>query len=300
MNKVFISWTDREPEFQNYLSGVNILLSPSLVAKNWNVTTWSTMPESIMVDSGTFTQSKKKGVLDVQSCIKAQLRILEGWPDEKLSFFIHYDYPLNINLPFDKYQEKVELNLKSAKEYIGDFPHAENRIPVAVIHALDAETLTESWLALKEMGYKRFALGSLVTLLFRSRDRLQLLLRTSQELGIIDLHLLGISSSNLLKDRVGLWLGSFDTSSPTRQAIAGTIVYSDPFESFILQPTQRNKIVKSDFGGRKTIQMPRPCACPVCSRDSKSLLCSEEQRARQLRKIHNAYHLIEEVKSWGV
>lgn len=298
MIQVFISWTDREPEFQKYLEVTNILLSPSLLTKNWNVTNWSMMPQSVMVDSGTFTQFKNNGVVDVQSCIQAQLRILEGWPNEKSAFFIHYDYPLSLNLPFDQYQERVAQNLESAQEYITSFPHAKNRIPVAVIHALDAETLAESWLALQDMGYRRFAMGSLVALLFRSRDRLQLLFETCQELGLVNLHLLGISSPSLLREKVGTWIGSLDTSAPTRQAIAGTINYSNPFERFVLAPTQRHRMVNSGFGKRKTLSTPRPCLCPVCSLDPQSLLCIDESKARQRRKIHNAFHLLEEVKSW--
>lgn len=252
-----------------------------------------------MVDSGTFTQTKKQGVLDVRSCLQAQLRILEGWPSDRKALLIHYDTPLPPNLPFDEYQARVKLNLEFAREYIAQFPRLDNFIPVAVIHALDGETLATSYLELRDMGYRRFALGSLVALLYRSRSRLRSLLRICQELGLEKLHLLGISSPSILRDLLGPWIGSFDTSAPVRQAIAGTIFYSRPFERFVLRPTGRQALGNRSYGNRQPLRTPRPCACPVCQADPSGLLCEDAIEARQRRKIHNAFHLIEEVKSWS-
>lgn len=298
MTRAFLCWSDREPEFQKFLPGVSLLISPSLLTKQWNVSNWGIMPQSVIVDSGTFTKTKNKGVVDVRSCIQAQLRILEGWPTDRVAFLIHYDKPLSPHLPFDEYQARVGHNLELAESYIAGFPREKNRIPVAVIHALDGETLAASYLELRRMGYQRFAIGSLVALLYRSRTRLESLLEICRELKLTNLHVLGISSPALLEPQLGPWIGSFDTSAPIRQAIGGTIFYSRPFKRFVLTPTGRQKLASRSFGSREPLEAPRPCGCPVCSAEPDGLLCADAIEARQRRKIHNAFHLLEEVNSW--
>jgi len=300
MTRVYFCWTNREPEFQHFLPGARLLVSPSLLTRAWNVQAWNVMPQCVMVDSGTFTQTKRKGVLDVRTCLQAQLRILEGWPTDRSAFLIHFDTPLPPSLPFDEYQARVKLNLEFAAAYITQFPRLANLVPVAVIHALDGETLAASYLELRDMGYRHFALGSLVALLYRSRNRLRSLLEICRELGLEDLHVLGIASPSVLKGLLGPWIGSFDSSAPVRQAICGTIFYSRPFERFVLRPTGRQALGNRSFGNREPLHTPRPCACPVCADDPIGLLCSDESEARQRRKIHNAFHLLEEVASWTI
>ncbi len=299
MTRVYLCWTDREPEFQQLLPHAHLLISPALLTKRWNVQSWNVLPLSVMVDSGAFTQTKTKGVVSVSTCLGAQLRILEGWPPEREAILIHYDKPLHPNLPFDQYQARVSQNLEAAKLYIDQFPKAPHLIPMAVLHALDGETLAASYLELRGMGYRRFAIGSLVALLYHSRSHLQSLLKICQELGLHGLHILGISSPSLLKDQLGPWIGSFDTSAPVRQAIGGTVFYSNPFERFVLRPTGPQKLGNRSFGNRASLDSPRLCACPVCSVDSQALLNPNAIDARQNRKIHNAFHLLQEVSSWA-
>jgi queuine/archaeosine tRNA-ribosyltransferase len=300
MIRAYLCWSDREPEFQELLPGSHLLISPALLAKRWTVRSWRTLPESLMVDSGAFTQSKRKGIVDVRTCLEAQLRILKGWPPEREAILVHYDKPLHPNLPFDEYQDRVSQNLDAAGEYIGAFPKGGGLIPMAVLHALDEETLASSHLELRSMGYRRFALGSLVALIYRSRLRLQGLLRTCRDMGLTGLHILGISSPSLLKPEIGPWIGSFDTSAPVRQAIGGTVFYSDPFERFVIRPTGPQKLSKRSYGCRSELDFPRPCACPVCSVDARALLGPCEADARQKRKVHNAFHLLREVRSWSI
>ena len=298
MTRVYLCWSDREPEFQQLLPGSHLLVSPAHVTKRWCVGDWKTLPASVIIDSGAFTESKKHGVVDVRTCLEAQLRILNGWPREAEAILVHYDKPLEPNLPFAEYQARVSQNLEAAREYLGRFPVAGHLTPMAVIHALDAETLAASYLELHDMGYRRFAVGSLVALLYRSRARLQEIFRVCRELELQGLHILGISSPALLRDEVGPWIGSFDTSAPVRQAIGGTVLYSNPFERRVLRPKGPHKLGNRRFGSRSILDAPRPCGCPVCSADSQALLCPNENEARQNRKIHNAFHLLEEVKSW--
>ena len=299
MTRVYLCWTSREPEFQQVLPHSHLLISPALLTKRWTVQSWGALPESVMVDSGAFTQDKKKGVINVETCLQAQLRILQGWPPNKEAILVHYDKPLHPDLPFDEYQDRVAQNLEAARHYIDSFPRAENLIPMAVIHALDGETLAASYLELRAMGYRRFAIGSLVALLYRSRTRLQTLLKICQDLGLAGLHILGISSPSLLKPEVGTWIGSFDTSAPVRQALGGTVFYSNPFERFVLRPTGPQKLGSRSYGNRAPLDLPRPCACPVCLANPHALLSSNEIDARQKRKIHNAFHLLAEVQSWA-
>ena len=299
MTRVYLCWSDREPEFQQFLPGSHVLISPALLTKRWNVKSWRALPESVMVDSGAFTLTKTKGITNVETCLAAQLRILEGWPTGSEAVLIHYDKPLQPNLPFDHYQARVSQNLEAAHEYLSRFPRAQNLIPMAVIHALDGETLIASFLELQSMGYRRFAIGSLVALIYRSRSHLQSLLQICQEAGLKGLHILGIASPSLLKEQLGPWIGSFDTSAPVRQAIGGTVFYSQPFERFVLRPTGPQKLGNKSFGRRGELDAPRSCACPACAEDPHALLCQDEIKARQNRKIHNAFHLIAEVNSWA-
>lgn len=299
MTRVYLCWSDREPEFQQVLPETHLLISPAWLTKSWNVQAWRKLPESIIVDSGTFTQTKRKGIFDVRTCLQAQVRIIEGWPSERQAVLVHYDKPINLDLPFDQYQMRVSDNLDAAREYIDSFPRAQNLIPMAVLHALDGETLASSYLELKSMGYQRFAIGSLVALLYRERSRLQLLLEMCRDLHLESLHILGIASPTILKDQLGPWIGSFDTSAPVRQAIGGTIFYSNPFERFVLRPTGPQKLGNRSYGSRASLDHPRTCACPVCAADPQALLSQNEIDARQKRKVHNAYHLLREVDSWG-
>src|ERR1041384_6929629 len=177
MTRVYLCWTDREPEFQRFLPASHLLVSPALLTRRWNVQSWKAVPDTVMVDSGSFTQTKTKGVVSVSTCLDAQLRILEGWPPGREAILIHYDKPLHPSLPFDQYQARVSQNLEAAKEYIGRFPRANHLVPMAVLHALDGETLAASYLELQSLGYRRFAIGSLVALLYRSRAHLQSLLK---------------------------------------------------------------------------------------------------------------------------
>ena len=299
MTRVFLCWSVREPEFQQVLADCHLLISPALLTKVWNVQSWQKLPESLMVDSGAFTQSKPKGIFDVKSCLSSQLRILEGWSEDKEAVLIHYDKPLSPSLPFDLYQARVGENLEAAREYIGLFPRQKNLTPMAVIHALDGETLAASLLELKSMGYIRFAIGSLVALIYRDRSRLQELMNTCRQMGLEGIHVLGIASPSLLKSQAGSWIGSFDSSAPVRQAIGGTIFYSNPFERFVLRPTGPQKLGSRSYATRAALDSPRPCACPVCSADSQALLSRNEIDVRQKRKVHNAYHLLKEVDSWA-
>jgi len=298
MTRAYLCWSLREPEFQQVLADCHLLISPALLTKVWNVQSWRKLPESLMVDSGAFTQSKQKGIFDVKTCLSAQVRIIEGWPEEKEAIFIHYDKPLNPSLPFDLYQARVRENLEAAREYIDLFPRQKNLTPMAVIHALDGETLAASFLELESMGYRRFAIGSLVALLYRDRSRLLEILNACRQIGLEGVHVLGIASPSLLKRQIGSWMGSFDSSAPVRQAIGGTIFYSDPFERFVLRPTGPQKLAGRTFGNRSSLGSPRPCECPVCAVNPHALLAENEITARQSRKIHNAYHLIREVRSW--
>ena len=298
MTRAYLCWSQREPEFQQVLPNCNLLVSPALLTKVWNIQSWRMLPENLMVDSGAFTQSKKKGIIDVKTCLSAQLRITAGWPEDKEAIFIHYDKPLSPSLPFDLYQARVGDNLEAAREYIDLFPRKKNLTPMAVIHALDSETLAASFLELKSMGYRRFAIGSLVALLYRDRSRLLEIFNACREIGLEGVHVLGIASPLLLKGQIGAWLGSFDSSAPVRQAIGGTIFYSDPFERFVLRPTGPQKLAGRTFGNRLSLDSPRLCKCPVCATDPHALLSQDEIAARQNRKIHNAYHLLREARLW--
>jgi len=300
MTQVYLCWSLREPEFQQVLADCNLLVSPALVTKVWNVQSWKRLPERLMVDSGAFTQSKSKSIFDVKSCLSSQLRILEGWSQDKEAILVHYDKPLSPSLPFDLYQARVGDNLEAAREYIGLFPQQKNLIPMAVIHALDGETLASSYLELKNMGYRRFAIGSLVALIYQDRSRLLEIFNACRQIGLAGAHLLGIASPLLLKSQQGSWLGSFDSSAPVRQAIGGTVFYSNPFERFVLRPTGPQKLSGRVFGIRSELESPRPCQCPVCAADPQALLARDQIAVRQSRKIHNAYHLIREVRSWDV
>jgi tRNA-guanine family transglycosylase len=298
MIRAYLCWSQREPEFQQLLPGTHLLISPSRLTWKWNVGAWKILPETVMVDSGAFTKTKLKGIVDVRTSLDAQLRILQGWSENREAVLVHYDKPLEPHLPFDEYQARVLQNLEAASEYLGRFPSAKHLTPMAVIHALDAETLATSYMELYSMGYRRFALGSLVTLLYRSRACLQEIFRVCRELDLRGLHILGISSPTLLSEQIGPWIGSFDTSAPVRQAIGGTVFYSNPFERHALRPKGQHKLGNRRYGTRSNLDAPRHCKCPVCASDSQALLCPNEIEARQNRKIHNAFHLLEEVKSW--
>lgn len=298
MIDVYFSWTQRDPEFQHFFPNCNILVSPSLVHKQWSVREWSTQPERVIVDSGAFTLTKRQGVYDVRTCLTAQLRMLEGWDSGKPAGLMHYDVTLNGGLPFVEYQQRVSRNLANAEEYYGMFPKRSNLRPIAVLHALDAETLVSSYLEMYDMGYRHFAIGSLVSLIYRQRSKIAEILGTCRDLGIENFHVLGISSPLILTHRPGQWISSFDTSAPIRQALSGTVLYANPLRRFVLRPNAQQKLNNKSFGSRESLDAPLPCRCPVCGNDSLALLRSDGPDARNDRKIHNAFQLLQEVQTW--
>jgi len=297
VTNLFLCWTNRDPEFQGYLPGCGIMVSPAMVTSTWSVGRWEHMPQSLMLDSGAYSPEGANS--SVRSCLAAQMRMLEGWPSDREASLIHYDKPLRPGIPFEEYQARVSENIENAKAYIDAFPARANLAPVAVIHAMDEETLAASYLELRSMGYQRFAIGSLVSLSSGSRTKLGELLQACRDLKIENLHVLGISSPLLLKEEVRGCIASFDTSSHTRNAIAGTVLYSAPYGRFVIRPNERQKVGMRSFTFRTALPAPRPCACPICSTNVDSLSGPDERGAKRMRKIHNAYHLLREVQSWN-
>lgn len=255
------------------------------------------MPGSLMLDSGAYSPGGASS--SVRSCLEAQMRMLEGWPRDREALLIHYDKPLRPGIPFEEYQARVSENIMNAKAYIDGFPAQANLAPVAVIHALDEETLAASYLELRSMGYKRFAIGSLVSLSSGSRTKLDDLLKACRDLKIESLHVLGISSPLFLTEEVRGCISSFDTSSHIRNAIAGTVLYSAPYGRFVIRPSERQKIGMTSFTFRTALHAPRDCGCPACASSPDSLSGPDERGAKKMRKIHNAYHLLREVQSWN-
>lgn len=297
MTKLFLCWTNRDPEFQGLFPGCGIMVSPGMVTNSWSVSQWETMPGSLMLDSGAYSPGGASS--SVSTCLEAQSRMLEGWPSDREAFLIHYDKPLRPGIPFEEYQARVTENIENAKAYIDAFPAKRNLFPVAVIHALDEETLAASYLEMRGMGYRRFAIGSLVSLSSGSRTKLDDLLKACRDIKIENLHVLGISSPLFLTEEVRGSVASFDTSSHIRNAIAGTVLYSAPYGRFVIRPNERQKVGMRSFTFRTALPAPRHCACPPCSSSPDSLSGPDERTAKRMRKIHNAHHLIQEVQSWN-
>lgn len=291
--KFFCSWTRVDPEFQLYDEDANILLSPTILSKNWDIFKWSKLPSSIYVDSGIYSDRSSRP--SVESILDSQVRISKNIGDIPV-YYSHPDILLLKGLSQSQLINSLKENLTRAEEYIKLFRKKRiNGIPVGVIHGLDPETIYLTFLRLAKMGYQYFAIGSMSVRVTHNRKLVIELLQFILDSGIQPVHILGLTLPLIDEFEPGSF-ASFDTAAPIKLAHNGSVLYRAPIRRCILRPDAYNHLRANVYSFRSSLDAPLSCDCPVCRTDSEQLIGDNNTKVRVNRSIHNYFMLKQETE----
>lgn len=294
--KFFVSWTSRDPIFQQYDSECNVLLSPANVPRNWSVSDWPLLPKELFVDSGGFSYNQN----NIPSCrdvLERQRFISRNWPGDRKLFLSHPDLAIPMQARFAEVNKIISLSLERAKEYINLF-YRQNILatPIGVIQGFDEETILLSFQELKDAGYTFFALGSLALRQARYKkiclDAIEVVTRYS----ISPVHVFGVTWPLLTSD-IPRGIESFDTSSPAKLAFYGTVLYGPPLKRYVISPNAFQEYHDRCFTFRKGIPNSLACVCPVCQTDPNNLSSYHGRAAKQKRTVHNYFQIKWDIQS---
>ncbi|NTU83273.1 MAG: hypothetical protein HGA45_28535 [Chloroflexales bacterium] len=293
--KYFVSWTHSDPIYQRSFDDVRILVSPPNVSQAWQVGRWPSAPAELIIDSGAFQYHRAGRSPSPEAVLSQQLHIAAGFG---FSLGIcHLDIlTAGVRDPVEAVRHSAQ-NLSQARWLIerGSADLPENAEPIGVIQGRDAEQIFYVAQALAEMGYRRFALGSLAGKVASSRD--EVLRRTEAALEAVGprLHMLGVSSVPVLEALAHLGVESADSGAPIKEAARGGIFYSEPFRRYKL-PSAHFREWQRSYSFAAVIESPLPCACPVCQDDPTQIMNPNGKAAINLRALHNYYHLRRDIE----
>lgn len=291
--KFFCSWTRVDPEFQLYDEEANILLSPTILSNNWDISRWSKLPASLYVDSGIYSDRSSRP--SVESILDSQVRISKNIKSIPV-YYSHPDILLFKGFAQSIIIDSLNENLKRAEDYIKLFRVKNiSGIPVGVIHGLDPETIYMTYLRLIKLGYQYFAIGSLSVRITHNRQLVIGLLQFILDSGINPVHVLGLTLPLINEFDPGSF-ASFDTSAPIKLAHNGSVLYRSPLRRCILRPNAFNHLRANVYSFRTALEEPLDCDCPVCRVDSEQLIGDNNARVRVNRSLHNYFMLKREVE----
>jgi 7-cyano-7-deazaguanine tRNA-ribosyltransferase len=293
----YISWTHSDPVYQQHLDDVRVLVSPPNVSRAWHAADWKALPTALILDSGAFQYHREgrspdpAAVLDRQLQMAADLSIPTG--------ICHLDVPLLGTRNPAELERRVEQNLMNARWLI----EAARRIDlprhirlIGVIQGHSGEHIYSVARALADLGYQSFALGSLARMVAHARDELLRRVESALEAVGSDLHILGVSSAQLLSELRRIGVESADSGAPIHEAWRGGVFYSRPFRRYKIESPHFNEWQRS-YSFAEVLTAPLPCDCPVCQHDSGQLLEPQGKTFVNLRAMHNYYHLMRELSS---
>ncbi len=287
--KFYVSWTNRDPIYHQYDPLAAVLISPLGVPKAWSVKEWATLPSSLFIDSGAYSQNTT--LPTIEYILHRQSSIAKGWESPQKAFFAHPDVLLPHGGSFLEKNKRVEASLSRAAFYFDLIKKKKVRAtPVAVLHGFDEETLIGSYEVLRSIGYKHFALGSLATRFNRNKKLCLYIIKLSVEYGIKPLHLFGVSWP-MQKESNTIRIDSFDSSSPAKLGFYGTVLYGLPLKRYVIAPTSMQKQHDNFFKFRSSIDEPLFCPCPVCAENPKRLMQKSGTQAKLDRALHNYFQI---------
>ena len=286
----FISWTNIDPEFQQYDKNCNILLSPKLLYSNWDITKWKTFPKRLFIDSGVYTAGNRE-MKNPEEILQDQIYICKKWPDEKLLYLSHPDVILPYNITYKECQKLINLNLERAKIYFDLINRMKRNLkPIGVIHGLCEEDILNSFYELVEIGYSFFALGSLGIRLSKNRRIVLDLLNIVNDYCLDPIHIFGITIP-LIQKSSNFNFASYDTSTPIKLAYFGTVLYGTPLKRYLIAPSKKQIQRDKNFSFRIPIEKPMFCNCPICIINPNALLEGNANTIKYNRIIHNYFLL---------
>lgn len=286
--KFFCSWTRVDPEFQIYDDEANLLLSPTILSKNWDVTKWSKLPARLYIDSGIYSNVKSRPT--EKSILAEQLRISQNLSEIPV-YYSHPDILIPTGTDYRAADFLIRENLKRASIFLRLFKEKSvNGIPVGVIHGFDYETIYLTYQELIKMGYEYFAIGSLSVRINYERTLVIEILNFLIRAGIKPIHVLGITLP-LLNEIKSNAFSSFDTAAPIKIAHNGSVLYSPPLKRYIIRPNSLDSLRAKVYSFRIPIPDPLECRCPVCIEDKEQLVGDNNALIRNKRSLHNYFIL---------
>jgi tRNA-guanine family transglycosylase len=291
----YISWTHSDPVYHVALSDLGVLVSPPNVNQVWTVRRWPTPPARLLLDSGAFQHVRNGRSPSPRETLQRQLRMLAdgGFP----SAICHLDVPLIGARESSDLQQRITASLENAQWLQAHA--ADQGVPasvelVGVIQGHTVATIYNVACALADMGYTRFALGSLAPLAASSQDEVLRRVEAAMEAIGTNLHILGVSTVTFLPRLARLGIRSADSAAPMREAWLGGVFYSHPFRRYKL-PSPHFREWRRTYGFAELLTTPEPCDCPVCAEDASQILEVTGKRFVNLRALHNCYHLAREI-----
>ncbi|NJK81973.1 MAG: hypothetical protein HC914_19785 [Chloroflexaceae bacterium] len=295
--RYFVSWTHSDPLYQAFLPNARVLVSPPSVNQVWQATNWSVLPTELIIDSGAFQYHKEGRTMHPETVLTRQLQMAEGLP---ISIGIcHLDVPMLGTRNTAELDRRINRNLSHARwlmKHIVTQGLPNHISPLGVIQGYSVERIYTVGRMLVEMGYTRFALGSLAGMVASSRDELLRRVEAAMEAVGPHLHILGVSSTTVLPDIARAGVTSIDSGAPIHEAWRGGIFYSHPFRRYKL-PSAYFQEWRRSYSFSEILTEPLPCDCPVCQDNPESVLQLNGKRSINLRSVHNYYHLLRELDS---
>lgn len=284
----FISWSHSDPNYSTFMPGVNLLVSPSGVSQTWNASHFPVQPQKMIVDSGAFALINQEKNWSAKEIFSRQINMLQ---ESTLPTWIgHFDYPIPPSC--DSHSEvarRIEMTLVHAYEFANLVAKANLPAHIKTLGVIQGNSYESIRFCSHEMSRLKFDLygiGSLA-LLYNPQSILERIMGAIEVIGN-NLHVFGVSSIPVLEQLIRMKITSCDSSRPIKAAFYGDILYSQPFRTFTVISSRRNR-------SALTLEEPLPCSCPVCSKDPWSIMASGSKKATHLRAIHNYYHLREEI-----
>lgn len=289
--KYFVSWTHSDPIYQRYLPTARVLVSPPNVSQSWRARDWSPPPAELIVDSGAFQHHRAGRAPAPEEALAHQLRIVGGL--DIPTAICHLDVLMVGARSPDEATRRAAQSLAQANWLIRQIEtRGLRRIvePVGVIQGQSVEQVFYVAQALADMGYTRFALGSLAARVAGARDYVLRRVEAALEAVGPRLHILGVSSVAIIAALGHLGVESADSGTPIKEAARGGLLYSEPFRRFKL-PSAHFHEWRRSYSLAEIIEAPLPCDCPVCTEDPGQIMEPRGKRFVNLRAIHNYYHL---------
>ena len=295
----YISWTHSDPVYQQFLPGCRVLVSPPNVNLVWHTDRWPRLPEKLLLDSGAFQHHRSGRQIEPATVLQRQLQMVAGTSIP--IGLCHLDVPMLGTRSVAELERRMAQNLANA-QWLMTRTQTERLPPnmhiIGVIQGYSVERVYTAALALAEMGYTRFALGSLAGMVASAKDELVRRVEAALEAVGPALHVLGVSSVALLPTLARLGIASADSGAPIHEAWRGGIFYSQPFRRFKLSSPHMREWQRS-YSFSEILPAPLLCDCPVCQEDSSRLMESNGKPYVNMRALHNYYHLAREIAMIG-
>ena len=291
--KIFLSWSPvpPDPPFWKWLKLDGIVVSIGLL-KQENLLERATLrglheflefDGLIFLDSGSYEDfiADKK----LRPKTPEELLALAEWLD--VDFVAHSDIPFvgkNKTLPEEEKWRLLEQNILNAKIAYNWAKTRSNRpCVVYVIQGWNQESLQYCCEALAKLNANYYALGSLLGL--QPDEIVKRVCLVREIIGSKPkLHLFAVSNPCVIS-KVRHLIDSIDSSTAS---ISGAM-----------------KEIMTPYGGRKNINKVKRrinCDCPVCKKYGGAIFLQgrkgKQNYYNQLRKVHNAYHLIKKLEKF--